>query len=117
MDERRIEIGALRATPFFAGLGDEDLENVLRVGERVRFEPGAAIVEHGDVGDSMYIAVSGRAQVDVGGRYHNLDAGSFFGEMALVRKAKRSATVRTVEPLEALRIGGEDFRAFLLDHP
>ena len=117
MDERELEIQALRATPFLAGLSEEDLENVIAVGRRASFEAGSAIFEQGDVGDAMYVVLSGRAQVDVGGRYHNLDAGSFFGEMALLRKAKRSATVRAVEPVEAFVIPAEEFRVFLLEHP
>jgi CRP-like cAMP-binding protein len=117
MGEHETEIQALRATPFFAELRDEDLENVVAVGRRARFDAGTAIFEQGDAGDAMYVVISGRAQVDVGGRFHNLDPGSFFGEMALLRKAKRSATVRAVEPVEALVIRADDFRDFLLGHP
>ena len=117
MDEHGLQIGALRQTPFFAGLHDEDLENVLRMGRHVHFEPGQSIVEEGDVGDGMYIVLDGRAQVDVGGRYHNLEPGTFFGEMALIRRRKRSATVKAVEPVTALIISAEDFRSFLLENP
>ncbi len=117
MDEHGLEIGALRQTPFFAGLRDEDLESVLVMGRHVHFDAGQSIVEQGDVGDGMYIVLEGKAQVDVGGRYHNLGPGTFFGEMALIRRRKRSATVKAVEPVTALMISAEDFRGFLLEHP
>ena len=117
MDEHELEIGALRATPFFADLSDADLDGVLGTGHHVHFAEGEAIFEHGDPGDAMYVVIAGRAQVDVGGRYHDLGPGAFFGEMGLIRRRKRSATVRAVEPVEALKIDADDFRRFLLEHP
>ena len=117
MDEHELEIGALKQMPFFADLGDEDLGNVIRIGQHAHFEPGQSIVEEGDLGDGMYIVLEGLAQVDVGGRYHNLQPGSFVGEMALIRRRKRSATVKAVEAVTALRVSADDFHQFLLDNP
>jgi CRP-like cAMP-binding protein len=65
----------------------------------------------------MYIVLEGTAQVDVGGRYHDLKPGSFVGEMAIIRRRKRSATVRAVEPVTALMISAADFHEFLLGNP
>ena len=117
MAEDQLELEALRSTPFFADLDRGDLESVLRIGRRVQFEPGRAIVERGDRSDGMYVVLDGRAQVDVGGRYHDLKAGSFIGEMALIQGGRRGATVKAVEAVEALMITAEDFRTFLLEHP
>ena len=118
MDEVAVGLGALGRTPLFAGLGREDLEEVLRgVGRRVSFEAGQAIVERGDPGDAMYIVLSGVAEVDVGGRFHRLERGDFFGEMAVLAGRPREATVKAAEPVEALRIPADDFQAFLLDNP
>jgi CRP-like cAMP-binding protein len=108
---------ALRAIPFFSGLKAQDLSAIVRVGERVEFDPGATMVEAGDKGDAMYVILSGSAEVDVGGRYHVLKQGDFFGEMALISSKKRTATVKAVEPVEALRVPADDFRDFLLEHP
>ncbi len=112
-----IEMQALRSTPFFSGLSDDDLEAILRVGHPATFEPGQTIVAEGDPGDAMYIVVEGTAEVDVGGRYHKLGGGSFFGEMALIGATKRMASVKAAEPVNALRIGADDFRSFVLEHP
>jgi len=117
MDEHQLEIGALRQMPFFADLGDDELGEVIRIGSHQHFDAGGTIVEQGDVGDAMYIVLEGRAQVDVGGRFHNLEPGAFVGEMALIRRRKRSATVRAVDAVTALRIGAEDFQSFLMEHP
>jgi CRP-like cAMP-binding protein len=111
------DVTLLQRAPFFAGLSSEDLEGVMRVGRSVSFQPGDAIVEQGDVGDGMYIITSGAAEVDVGGRFHRLKPGDVFGEMALLSTGKRMATVKAVEPVEALKIPADGFRAFLESHP
>jgi len=111
------EGSALREIPFFATLSDQDLDGVLRVGERVSFEPGQAIVEEGQAGDAMFVVLSGQAEVDVGGRFHRLGPGEFFGEMALIAAKRRTATVKAASPVEALRIPADGFRAFLMEHP
>ena len=117
MDEVMVGLAALERAPLFAGLDREYLEDVLRVGRRVSFDTGQAIVERGDPGDAMYIMVDGAAEVDVGGRYHRLEQGDFFGEMAVLAGRPREATVKAVEPLEALRIPADDFQAFLSANP
>jgi CRP-like cAMP-binding protein len=117
MDEVTVGLAALERTPLFAGLDRGHLQDVLAVGRRVRYEPGQAVVERGDRGDAMYIVVSGAAEVDVGGRYHRLERGDFFGEMAVLAGRPREATVKVVEPLEALQIPADGFQAFLADNP
>ena len=117
MDETTVGITALERAPLFAGLDRDDLQKVLGCGQRVSFEPGQAIVERLDPGDAMYIIVSGAAEVDVGGRFHRLERGDFFGEMAVLVGKRREATVRAVEPVEALRIPADGLQAFLLENP
>jgi CRP-like cAMP-binding protein len=117
MDEVTVGRSALERMPLFAGLDREHLEDVLAVGRRVSFQPGQAIVERGDAGDAMYIVLDGAAEVDVGGRFHRLGRGDFFGEMAVLAGKPREATVKAVEPLQALRIAGDDFQAFLSANP
>ena len=117
MDEVTVGLAALERTPLFAGLDRGHLEDILRVGRRVAYEPGQAIVERGDPGDAMYIVLSGVAEVDVGGRYHRLQRGDFFGEMAVLAGKPREASVKAAEPVEALRIPADDFQAFLAENP
>jgi CRP-like cAMP-binding protein len=118
MDDTAVGISALEAMPLFAGVTKHDLQNILKIGELRSFEPGQSIVERGDLGDSMYIVLRGVAQVDVGGRFHELKPGEFFGEMALVAGKKRTATVKAGdERMDAFRIGSEEFQGFLLHQP
>ena len=117
MDEVTVGRSALERTPLFAGLDRGHLEDVVAVGQRVSYDPGQAIVERGDQGDAMYIVVDGVAEVDIGGRFHRLERGDFFGEMAVLAGKPREATVKAVEPMVALRIPAEEFQAFLASNP
>jgi CRP-like cAMP-binding protein len=117
MSEANVGAEALQRIPFFTGLSPGDADAVLQVGQRVSIQPGDTIVERGEMGDAMYLMLAGTAEVDVGGRFHTLKQGDFFGEMALIAAKKRMATVKAVEPVQALKIPAEDFQEFLLSHP
>jgi CRP-like cAMP-binding protein len=104
-------------TGLFAGLSEDDLDAIGRVGSPVAFVDGETVFSSGDEGDAMYVISDGEAKVNVGGRFHVLKAGDVFGEMALLAPGKRMATVEAVSSLSALRVPAEAFQDFLLDHP
>jgi CRP-like cAMP-binding protein len=108
---------ALRKGTLFAEATDDDLDALLKVAEEVSFEAGQVIFEQGDTREGMFVVLEGEAQVDVGGRFHRLRAGDFFGEMALLIPDTRLAAVRAVDGVRAFRISSEAFESFLLDHP
>jgi CRP-like cAMP-binding protein len=105
------------STGLFAGLSEGDGDEILRAGERLSFPAGTTIFETGDRGEAMFVVASGEARVDVGGRFHVLKPGDFFGEMALLAPGPRMATVKAESDVEAIKIGAEEFQAFLIEHP
>jgi CRP-like cAMP-binding protein len=111
-----IEGAVLRKGRLFAEATSEDLDAILQLADEVTFEANQAIFEEGDTADGMFVVLEGEAQVEIGGRFHRLRPGDFFGEMALLVPDKRLATVRAVEPVKALRVS-QAFQAFLLEHP
>jgi CRP-like cAMP-binding protein len=117
MDESAVGIAALEAVPVFAGVSRHDLENILKLGAIRSFEAGQAIVERGEPGDALYVILRGTVQVDVGGRYHDMKQGDFFGEMGVIARKKRMATVKAAERVDVLRIGAEELENFLLHQP
>jgi CRP-like cAMP-binding protein len=80
---------SLQGRGLFGGLEPGDVEGIVGAGTPVSFSAGQAIFESGDEGDAMYVILRGEAQVDVGGRFHTLKTGDFFGEMALLAPGKR----------------------------
>jgi diguanylate cyclase (GGDEF)-like protein len=112
----------LGAVPLFKDLEFDDLE---RLGSATRvqiFEDGESIVEIGEPGRSLFVVISGQVQVVYPARTSDfelarLGPGEFFGEMALLNDMPRSATVRSLGPVEALVLDKAEFRQLALDRP
>ncbi|TMK81856.1 MAG: cyclic nucleotide-binding domain-containing protein [Actinobacteria bacterium] len=117
MEDEKVGLTALEAMPLFADVTRHDLENILKLGDLRSFEPGETIVERGSPSDALYVILRGTAQVDVGGRYHDMKPGEFFGEMGVITGRKRMATVKAADRLDALRIGAAELENFLLHQP
>ena len=105
------------AKGIFAGLSPEDLEALARTGSEASFAAGTALFEAGDAADAMYVLTDGEARVEVGGRFHVLGAGDVVGEMAVLARGTRIATVRAEKDVAALRFEEDAFQGFLMDHP
>jgi NADH dehydrogenase len=78
------------------------------------FEPGEEIFQQGDLGDRIYIIINGQAEVvreetDCKKVLARLGPGEYFGEMALLRKTTRSATVRCTAPMDTLSLPRREF--------
>jgi CRP-like cAMP-binding protein len=107
----------LRRIPFFEDLTPEDLDRVAKIGDQRSFQPGESIVARGSKGQAMFVILSGRATVEAGGKTHELREGDFFGEMALLGRRPRSATVTAAEPVECLVFETMYFKPFLIKNP
>lgn len=107
-----------RDIPFFEAFSDPDLERILARSRLVSFAAGEPLVKRGDRGCTLYVIASGKAQVDVGGRYHNLTRGDLVGEMSALSSKPRMATVSAVDDLDAVEIDcGSEPDAFLMENP
>jgi CRP/FNR family cyclic AMP-dependent transcriptional regulator len=107
----------LRKIPFFEDLTPEDLERVAKIGERHSFGAGETIIAKNSQGQALFVILSGRATVDAGGKTHELGPGEFVGEMALLGRRPRSATVTAVEPTDCLVFEAMYFKPFLIKNP
>jgi NADH:ubiquinone reductase (H+-translocating) len=85
-----------------------------RVG-RAHYEAGDVIVEEGDFGDLFYVITQGEVEIVRKGSdgsevvLNHLREGEYFGEVALLRNARRNATVRAVTSVNVLTMGRDDF--------
>ena len=83
--------------------------------DEIDLPAGKVLIREGDRGREFFVVISGEVEVRRKGRKHvTLGAGSFLGEMALLSKAPRSATVTALTPLDVLVITDRDF-VMLLD--
>ncbi len=117
-----LSLAVLRNVPLFSGLDELELDKLSKVAGRRRVLRGGMIVRAGDMTDSLYILLSGRAKVtnsDQEGReiiLAWLGPGEFFGEMGLIDSSPRSASVVAVEPCELLNIGRDVFHRCMQDN-
>lgn len=112
----------LRNLPLFSGLDDVELDKLSKVASRKRVERGASVVRAGEVTDSLYILLSGRAKVtntDEEGReiiLAWLGPSEFFGEMGLLDGSPRSANVVAAEACELMFLSKGAFQRCLQDN-
>jgi CRP-like cAMP-binding protein len=117
MTDLPSHVEVLRKVRFFEELTDDDLARVAKVGQRRSYAGGDALVERDSDRGGLFVIVSGTARVEVGGAVHELGPGDFFGEMALLGRTRRSASVIATEPVDALVIETIYFDPFLIQNP
>lgn len=109
----------LKTHPIFSSLGEEEVERLLTddVSQERTCMKDALIVKAGEVGDSLFIIGSGSVQVSVpGSSTAILEQGDFFGEIAVLDRRPRSASVTARESCTMLEIPGEALRQLLAAH-
>jgi len=110
------KVQALKRVPLFEGLSRKELVQLERVCEDLEVEPGKVLCKEGEIGHEFFVIVEGTADVERGGKkIAKLGPGDFFGEIALIAKTPRNATITTTSPVRALVITDRAFRR-LLDH-
>ena len=112
-DELRI----LGAIPIFASLPGASLEHLAGRLVPMRLDPGTMIVREGDAGDRFYIVAEGTVEISEAGKpLSELEAGGYFGEIALLRDLPRTATVTSKTPVVLYALDREDFLAAVTSH-
>ena len=91
------------------------LSQFLRV---VEFPEGKEIVKQGTTGTGLHVLMEGQTKVVVGNRTRQrLGPGDFFGEISLLDRGPRTATVVAETPVRTLSLSSWNFRAALKEHP
>lgn len=108
----------LTGVPLFGQLSRRHLGKVAALGSIRRFHAGTAIVRSGEPGDALYVILDGEVSVRRRGLPElTLGMGSFFGEMAVLESAARSATVVAKGPVTCLSIGQSRLQKLLHSEP
>lgn len=108
----------LRSVDLFRELSESELEDVARRAKDVHFEAGRQIVTEGEAGVGFHIIIDGEATVTGGGRdIGTLKAGDYFGEISLVDRGPRSATVTATTDVRTLSIISWDFLPLIERNP
>jgi len=113
----------LGQVPVFETLAPEDLQHVAEVAVPRSFAPHQVIFREGDSSDTCYVVRSGHARAmreHVDGRslaLAHFGPGDIFGELAMFDDESRSATVETLDAVDAIALAGSDMRRLLRQHP
>jgi CRP/FNR family cyclic AMP-dependent transcriptional regulator len=103
---------------MFASLDDGSVERLAGEFIERRFEPGQEIAHEGEGGLNFFVVDEGEADVSVHGeKVGTLKSGDSFGEIALVDKSARTATVTAVTPMRCYALPVWSFRPFAQEHP
>src|SRR3954454_14430906 len=115
--------GLLARVPVFETLAPADLQRVAQVAVPRSFPAHRVIFREGDQSDTCYVVSEGHARAireHADGRSISLahfGPGDIFGELAMFDDEARSATVETLDEVEAMAILGPDMRRLLKEHP
>ena len=116
-------VSLLGQVPVFETLAPEDLQHVAEVAVPRSFAAHQVIFREGDESDTCYVVRSGHARAmreHVDGRtlaLAHFGPGDIFGELAMFDNESRSATVETLDAVEAIALAGSDMRRLLRQHP
>ena len=105
--------------PIFAGVGSAELDRLAAKMLVTRYSAGDTIVEQGAAGDRFFVVIDGQVEVvrieEDGGEtaVAELGVGDFFGEIALLEQAPRTATVRALSPVETYTLTADQFQQML----
>jgi CRP/FNR family transcriptional regulator, cyclic AMP receptor protein len=108
----------LRAVDLFADLEDRELVVLASVAREYDYAPGEVVVAQGDQSGRFHLVVSGHAVTTVGGNeVATIGPGDYFGEMAVIDRQPRSATVTAKDDLTTLSLASISVRPLLREHP
>jgi CRP/FNR family cyclic AMP-dependent transcriptional regulator len=91
-------VDVLQHVPLFADLNKREVQDIALLFKEHRFSKGETVVKEGSREDTLFLIDSGEATVFIGGRgAHDLEAGDYFGEVALIDEGTRMATITANE--------------------
>ena len=118
MLRRNAKIELLKRVPLFAGCSRKELGEIALVADEIDVRAGKVLTREGDSGREFFVLVDGAAEVRRKGRkVRTLKAGDFFGEIALVSKRPRTATVSITTPATLLVVTDRAFRGLMEKMP
>jgi CRP/FNR family cyclic AMP-dependent transcriptional regulator len=106
-----LDASRLKSIPLFEEVGDEELAQIAPFAQEVSVEEGKVLVREGDFSYEFMAIEDGTAEVTRGGEHvADLGPGDFFGEVGLLEKTLRNATVTAKSPMRLVTLTGWDLR-------
>ena len=111
---KNAKLELLKRVPLFGDCSKRELEEIAKIADEIDFREGKELTREGAAGREFFVLVEGTAEVTKGKRkLGTLSDGDFFGEISLITRLPRTATVTTVSPVRALVVTDRSFRRLL----
>ena len=118
MLRRNEKVELIRQVPLFAQCSKRELGRIASIADEIDLREGKVLIREGARGAEFFVLLEGSAEVTKDGRRINtLGPGDFFGEIALVSRSPRTATVTATSPVQTLVITDRSFRRLLEESP
>jgi voltage-gated potassium channel len=105
--------GMLARVPLFSHLSAAEIADIMRLLRAQTIEAGEILVRRGDAASSMYFITAGEVEIELPSQRVRLSDGTFFGEIALLHRTKRSGTVTARRKTKLLALDAQDFHALI----
>ena len=108
---RGAPVDVLQRVPLFADLTKTEVQQIARLFKERRFSAGEVVIQEGSGGAAFFVIETGEVKVFISGKEHTtLQAGAFFGEIAMFDEGARMATITAVTDLVCWGLTYWDFR-------
>jgi CRP-like cAMP-binding protein len=112
------KIDLIKRVPLFSSAPKSELAQIASIADEIDFPAGKVLIKEGDSGREFIVLIEGTADVERdGGKVATIGPGDFVGEIALIAKTPRNATITTTSPVRALVITDRAFRQLLERSP
>ena len=106
-----MDASRLKSIPLFEDVPEDELGQIATFAQEVTVDQGRELVREGDFSYEFMTIEDGEAEVTRGGEHvADLGPGDFFGEMGLLEKTLRSATVTAKTPMRLMTLTGWDLK-------
>ena len=112
----------LRKVPLFEDLTPSDLDRLAAIAEEQGFADGEMIAREGELGDAMHVVIDGVIRVTNEGDgaervLARRGVGEFVGEMSIITRNPRMASLTAEGPVRTIRIGRREFESMVRERP
>jgi voltage-gated potassium channel len=108
-----ITWGMVARVPLFSELNAAEIADIMRLLRAQQVEAGEVLARRGEPAHSMYFVAAGEVEIELRHQRVRLSAGHFFGEIATLRRARRSATITAVTRASLLVLDAHDLHALM----
>ena len=112
-----VTFAMVSRVPLFSSLDASTIAHLVSLLKARKFAAGNVIIHKGDAADTMFFIADGEVAISVNGGTRVLSEGDFFGEMALLSKGRRTATVTARRACDLLVLDRQDFESLISQSP